>query len=437
MVQLAVLMPLMEFGLWKNEDIELTQNLKSILPKFFDERTKAIGRWLPFLEDELDGSEEHKKPRVMDAWYLYHPLLNLSRIALHGDKDAEKLFLDSLDFVIKVARHFKYKWPVFYNLDTLEVIKAEAKPGMGGENDVAGLHVYVMLKAWEITEEKRYLAEAEKAATALKGLGFNLFYQANNTAFGAGALLQLYKITKNELYLNLSYVCLANIFKNMGLWECRYGHGKKRPYVISLFPLNDAPYTAAYEEHEVYAAFNYYLALSVGEDVLPAIKHLLAEFVRLLVYKAVFYYPPYLSPEMLVEEKPKTGELDKQFWLPIEDLQDGWKKSGTVGQEVYGAGQAFGIVTRQYRPVPGGQFLVFLDYPFTDFKAKGKKASFKLLGNAHHACKMRLIPLEGKLPGFTVKATTAKGESFEGTTTKEGHLEYQLHGDVGISVEWK
>jgi len=47
----------------------------------------------------------------------------------------------------------------------------------------------------------------------LQGLGFELFYQANNTAFSSGAMLRLYKATKKEIYLQLSYLCLANVFK--------------------------------------------------------------------------------------------------------------------------------------------------------------------------------------------------------------------------------
>jgi hypothetical protein len=41
--------------------------------------------------------------------------------------------LDSIDYGIQVARHFNYHWPVFYDTYTLEVIKAETRPGAGGE----------------------------------------------------------------------------------------------------------------------------------------------------------------------------------------------------------------------------------------------------------------------------------------------------------------
>ena len=40
------------------------------------------------------------------------------------------------------------------NLKTLEIIKAETKPGEGGEHDVAGLYAHVMLQAWKLTKQK-------------------------------------------------------------------------------------------------------------------------------------------------------------------------------------------------------------------------------------------------------------------------------------------
>lgn len=438
MVQLAVLLPLREYATWQGEDIPLAKKIEEGLPAFYDEKLGTMARWLPSKEKELDGSEEHKKPNVMDSWYLFHPLLNLSRMALHGDKVAKKLFLDSMDYAIKVAHRFNYRWPVFYKMDDLEVVKAEAKPGAGGENDVAGIYAHVMLEAWDLTGEKRYLEEAKKSARSLQGLGFNLFYQANNTAFATGAMLRLWKETKDELYLDLCYLCLANLYKNIGIWECRYGHGKYHSSIFALFPLNDAPYTAVYEEQEAFAAFNYFLYHSKDEPILPSVKLLLAEFIRLLTHKAVYYYPPLLPRDMLVDEC-KTGELDTKVWVPIEDLQDGWKQCGEVGQEVYGVGQAFGILTRQYKRVADDPFMVFIDYPTFDFSAKkGKPVTFTIGGDQRFGCKMRLIPFEDGLPAnIVVLGKSAEGEEeFKGKPTKEGHLEYNLKGEMHITISW-
>jgi hypothetical protein len=393
-------------------------------------------RWLPAAADKLEGEEEQKEPMTMDSWYLHHPLLNLSRLALKGDKVAEKLFVDSLEFVIKVAHHFKYQWPVFYKMDTLEVIKAETAPGMGGEHDVPGLYTHVMLQAYELTGKKRYLNEAETAAKKLQGLGFDLFYQANNTAFSAGALLRLSKITGNKLYKELSYLCLANVLKNVKLWECDYGYGKNFPSFFCLFPLNDAPYTAVYEEQEVFCALHDYLKHAEGEEILPSISLLLAEYIKYLVDRAIYYYPTMLPKEMLSDEV-KIGEVDPKLWIALEDLHDGWEKSGEVGQEVYGAGNAFGILPRHYLRVPGESFMIYVDYPTSSFTArKGKPINFTILGDSRLICRLVIVKMDDKkLPNFTV---TAKGQKQEikGKATGKGNIEYAINGGQSGKITW-
>jgi hypothetical protein len=434
MVQLAVLLPLLDYVEWSKKKLEVMKTVKEGLPAFYDKKLGTIMRWLPAAEDKLKGEEEQKVPKVMDSWYLHHPLLNLSRLALKGDKVGRQLFLDSLDYAIRVAHHFKYEWPVFYKMDTLEVIKAETAEGKGGEKDVAGIYAHIMLQAWELTKEKRYLNEAEKAAKTLQSYGFEIFYQANNTAFSAGALLRLYKITKNELYLNLSYMCLAGIFRNVQLWDCNYGYGKNFPKFFSLYPLIDAPYTAVYEEQEVFCAFHDYLKHAEGVDILPSVKLLIAEYIRYLVDRAVYYYPPMLPAEML-EENPKMGEVDPKLWIALEDLQDGWLKSGTVGQEVYGAGNAFGILPRHYLQIPGEPFMIYTDYPTSGFNAqKGRNITFKILGDERISCRMMLVKTATKkIPEFDIRVKGQK-EQLKARSVENGNLEFVISGDTTIII---
>ncbi|OCX53997.1 hypothetical protein BEL04_06900 [Mucilaginibacter sp. PPCGB 2223] len=436
MVQLAVLLPLTDYTAWSGTQLEMIDKIKAGLPAFYNEELGTIMRWHPKMADTMEGEEEHKKPLVMDSWYLQHPLLNLSRLALKGDKIGKKLFLDSLEFAIKVARHFDYAWPVFYNMDTLEVVKAETQPGKGGEKDVPGLYAHVMLQAWELTGERRYLTEAEKAAQRLHRLGFELFYQANNTSFSAGALLRLYRITKKEIYKDLSYLCLANVFKNVKLWDCNYGYGKNFPSFFALFPLNDAPYTAVYEEQEVFCAFHDYLHHARGQDILPSVRLLLSEYIRFLIDRAVYYYPTML-PKELLSEKVKTGEVDPNLWIALEDLHDGWEKSGEVGQEVYGAGNAFGIVPRHYMRVVGQPFMIYTDYPTYGFSStKQRQAEFRLAGDGRLAARVMLVKTgKEKIPAFEIRAR-GQQESLKGRQTKEGHLEFTVPGDSEIQISW-
>jgi hypothetical protein len=436
MVQLAVLLPLLDYVEWSGGQLEIMKKIKEGLPAFYDKKYRTIMRWHPKATDKLDGEEEQKQPLVMDSWYLHHPLLNLSRLALKGDKAASKLFLDSLEFSIKVAHHFKYQWPVFYKMDTLEVVKAETQPGMGGEKDVPGLYALVMLQALELTGNERYLQEAEKSAKTLEGLGFSLFYQANNTAFAAGAMLKLYQITGDECYLNLSYLCLANIFENVRLWDCNYGYGRSFPSFFTLFPLSDAPYTAVYEEQEVFCAFHDYLRLAEGIAIAPSVRLLVSEYIRFLVHRAAFYYPPMLPKETLAE-KPKIGEVDPNLWIALEDLHDGWEKGGQVGQEVYGAGNAFGILPRHYMQVEEANLMVYTDYPIYGFSPKKHRpVRFRLAGDSKQHCRLMIVKTgKAKLPVLTV-STGAKQE-LKGKKVAGGNLEFDVPGDSEIYINWK
>lgn len=436
MVQLAVLLPLIDYTEWSGTTLEVIERIKQGIPAFYNKKLGTLMRWHPKLAEGMKADEEQKKPMVMDSWYLHHPLHNLSRLALKGDKNAEKLFLDSLEYSIKIAHHFNYEWPVFYKMDTLEVVKAETVPGEGGEKDVPGLYALVMLQAWELTGSKRYLTEAEKAAQRMQGEGFKLLYQANNTAFSAGALLRLYKITKKELYLELSYLCLANIFKNVRLWDCNYGFGKDFPSFFMLFPLDNAPYGAVYEEQEVFCAFHDYLHHAQDVELFEPVRLLVAEYVRYLVERAVYYYPPMLPKDML-HGKPKVGEIDKTLWIALEDLHDGWEKSGQVGQEVYGAGNAFGTLPRHYMRVPDVNLMVYTDYPIYGLESvKHKPVRFKLAGDGRITCRLMVIKAnEHKLPPLTVSCK-GKEQPLKGKPVKDGNQEYLVSGDAEITIEW-
>jgi len=437
MVQLAVLLPLVGYQDWSKDDMPAIEKIRNGMGAFYDKKLGTVVRWLPAMAKDLDESEEQLKPNVMDSWYLHHPLLNLGRMALKGDQKAKKMFLNSLPFTIKVAHHFNYNWPVFYDMETLEVVKKETAPGKGGEKDVAGLYTDVMMHAWKLTKQNKYLLEAKRAAKTLQGKGFELFYQANNTAFSANALLWLYKETKQQLYLDLSYLCLASIMKNMQLWECDYGYAKAYNTFFGIFPLNDAPYTAAYEEQGVFSAMHGYLLYSEGENILPSVSLLLAEFIRYIVQRAVYYYPPNLPKEML-SGKVKMGQVDPGLWIAIEDIHDGWEKSGEVGQEVYGAGVAFGIVPRHYHKIPGESFMVYIDYPVIGFTKKGRSVSFKVKGDEKLSCRMMIVNKDDhKLPAFRVNLkSTGKKDPVNSIAHKNGRLEYIINGNREIQIRW-
>jgi hypothetical protein len=248
-------------------------------------------------------------------------------------------------------------------------------------------------------------------------------------------MLRLWKETKDPQYLDLSLLCLANIFKNFQLWDCNYGYAKNYTTFFAVYPLTDAKYTAAYEEQEVFAAMHDYLALAQDEDIPASVSLLLAEFIRYIVHRAAYYYPPNLPKEMLADET-KTGEVDPNLWIALEDIYDGWEKAGQVGQEVYGAGVAFGIVPRHYFQVD--DFMIYIDYPTAKYTKKGKTASFFVQGDNRFTCRMLIIPKnKTPLPQITVVGKTDnKKQQLEGKPVK-GNMEYIINGGQVITVSWK
>lgn len=389
MVQLAVLVPLLEQSGWSRADDPLIEGLSELLADFHDDRTGMIARWLPSAEDRLDGGEEHEGPRIMDSWYLFHPLLNLARLAEHGDKRAQDMLLGSLDRVIDIAHHFAHEWPVFYDIDTLEVLKAESEPGKGGEGDVPGLYAHVMLQAHELTGDQRYLDEALAAADNLRGKGFELAYQTNNVAFGMVALLRLHKITGDSEWLDMSRVMAACLFDNVGLWSIRYGWGPVRSSFCAVFPMPEAPYTAAYEEAEVAGAVVTYLT-EAGDALPPALAVLLPELIRHVTAKLDAYYPPHI-PQDVLTRAPKTGHVEPDAWIPVEDVGDGFEEAGTVGQEVYGAGIAFSTVARTCSEIDESGLWFSCEYPFQIIRASAKELKVCVFGDPRLRARLRVM----------------------------------------------
>jgi hypothetical protein len=55
-------------------------------------------------------------------------MLNLGILALDGDAEARRLLIKSIDFGIKAAHHFDYKWPIQYKITDFSVITDVAAP---------------------------------------------------------------------------------------------------------------------------------------------------------------------------------------------------------------------------------------------------------------------------------------------------------------------
>jgi hypothetical protein len=427
MVQLSVLASIRDYEAWKQETTPLLGELRAGIRKFYDPKLQTLRRYLPNV-----GSDKNKD--AVDSWYLYHPLLNLGRLANDGDKRARRLFLDSIDYGIKAAHHFEYRWPIQYDVTDFSVITKTRNDERFGQTDVGGIYAYVMLEAFNLTDDKRFLDEARAAIDAAKGMRFNLNYQANLTAWGAAACLRLWRITDEADYLHQSYVYLASFFHNTAVWESELGFAKHYRNFLGVTALHDAPYMAMYECFDSFSAFERYLKDS-GPDIDPSVRLLLSEYCRYALDRAWYYYPDSL-PEEAIADKSRNSYVDRKLSFPVEDLYVDGQQAGQVGQEIYGAGAAFIFASRAFHSVGGAPFRIFCDhFLLASERPSDRSISFQLGGGEGCVAALSLVRTgRAKLPEFTV--TTMDGDRVRGHPREPGRMEYHVPADGRITVAW-
>jgi len=143
-----------------------------------------------------------------------------------------------------------------------------------------------------------------------------------------------------------------------------------------------------------------------------------------------------MLPKEMLSDEVKMGEVDPKLWIALEDLYDGWEKAGQVGQEVYGAGNAFGILPRHCFILKEKRFRIFSEYPVINFKeGKRKTATLRTGGSQQLFFRLLILKQEGvRLPQMTVQ--TESGDSIPGRRTNKGNIEYSVRGGERITISW-
>ncbi|WP_420139263.1 hypothetical protein [Sphingomonas sp.] len=430
MVQMSVIAALHQWGRWRNEPHPLEAELKAGLRKFYDPKLKTLRRYLPNVGEDKDAD-------AVDSWYLYHPLLNLGLLALNGDRQARGLFLDSIDYAIKAAHHFDYCWPVQYKITDFTVIEEDAPVDGRGQTDVGGIYAWVMLQAFEMTDEKRFLDEARAALDAAMGLRFNVNYQANLTAWGAAACMRMWRITNRDVYLEQSYVYLGSFLHNAVIWESQLGHAAHYETFLGVSCLQDAPYMALYECFDSFVAFERYLN-DGGPDLESEANMLVSEYCKYALSRAWYYYPDALPPAAISDKQREfNGHVDRGLSFPLEDLYPDGQPAGQVGQEVYGAGAALIFASRAFHDIDDAPFRLFCDYFLRGIERTGDRAvTLALHGAENCTANLRLIRLKHKrMPKLSL--STGGGDTIRPHDTSADRIDYQVPASGRLILTWE
>ena len=425
MVQMSVLSTLREFEKIYGFKDPLSDELAAGMRNFFDAELGSLRRYLPDV-----GVDKNKD--AVDSWYLYHPLMNLARLAINGEDWARQLFFDGLEFVIKAAQHFNYIFPIIYDLKDFSVIcQARGEEDLG-QTDAGGLYAYVMLQAHQLTGERRYVEEAKLALKAMEGLGFELAYQTNLTAWGATACLKLWRLEGDEHYLKQSFVFIATLLHNCEMWHSDLGFAKSYANFLGVTCLHDGPYMAAYEAFECFAAFDEYL--QVGADDLPAsVRLLLSEYWRNALDVLWSFYPDAL-PEDALAKTVRNGFIDRNLSFPLEDIYGDGGPAGRVGQEIYGAGSAFVVASRAYAECHRTPFRLFAEYPMkTECTDNGLKV--RIFGPPGYPVRLRVITRDGAPRNYTFRPDGA-AQPLVREPVSPGTDEFQATADAHYLLQW-
>lgn len=431
MVQLSVIQALHEWGEWRKETPRIERDLRKGLDRFYDPKVKTMRRFLPG-----EGEKNGKDPDAVDSWYLYHPMLNLGRLALDGDEQAKELLLKSIDYGIEAAHHFKYAWPIQYRVQDFSIITKARGDERFGQTDVGGIYAYVMLQCFELTGEDRFVQEARAAIDTACGLRFDLLYQANLTVWGAVACLRLWRITDEIQYLKQSYAYIAGFFHNSIIWQSEIGTARHFKTFLGVTCLHDAPYMALYECFESFAGFEEYLQ-QAGPDLEPAVRMLVSEYCKYALDRAWFYYPDALPKEAIHEGEHQSGVINPELSFPLEDLYADGQQAGQVGQEIYGSGAAFIFATRSHHLVANAPFQLFCNHFIRASERTGDRAlSIQLDGGETCVADVSLVRSPRKKLPAKVKLVTAGGDTIRPHTVSDDRIDFHVPANGRVILTW-
>jgi hypothetical protein len=432
MVQMSVASALHDYGKWRGEPLPLEAELTHGMGKFYDSKVGTIRRYLP----NIRKTGPDKDADAVDSWYLYHPMINLARLALDGDGQARRLLLKSVDYGIRAAHHFDYKWPILYKIDGFSIITKARGDERFGETDVNGIYAYLMLQLYQLTSEKRFLDEAAASLEAIKGLRFDLMYQANLTVWGAVACIRLWRITDDLGWLKQSYVYLAGFLHNCEIWESQIGHAPHYSNFLGATCLHDAPYMAMYECFECFKGFEEYLS-NAGPELDTAARMLISEYCRYTLHRAEFYFPDMLPREILHQGEHQSGTIDPKLSFPLEDLYGDGQSPGQIGQEIYGAGAAFVFATRSFHNIEDAPFRLFCNHFVQSIERTGERAlSIQLNGGETCVALLSLVRLQRRKLGKATM-TTADGDSVRAHRVDDDRIDFHAPADGRVILIWE
>lgn len=364
--------------LHKNQD-QLNHVKKTCkgLNDFIDQSTNFL-----YNNIQLDDSFSSKiiKPTnhsIGDSWYFFEPIarlgwfINLTPLLL-DDLEYSYCFKEMANKAVEFTQNHKYEISAFYDPFTFKPLKEvlDLNPdrkhllsSSRGEKDIKwktiaknysclGIYIYIMSQAYHLFNNEYYLEEAVKAAK--KYMTFSpdeLFWEPLENAYGVAGLAELYRITKDELYLRDAYYQILNELRMFYWYEDNSFNWKgKRSNLGLVMACVGIRYPAMKENLESTYPWLIFLKLALKSGKTSFVPKGLFKFFNLIRINSFYYFSNVLNKELIYPDCQKTP----CSFIPFEDLEmletpphfSGSQKfirkgsrTGVIGREIYGAGE--------------------------------------------------------------------------------------------------
>jgi hypothetical protein len=350
-----------------------------------------------------------------DTWYELGHVVKAAELGLMGHDVGAQLALDSQAAWIEFAQTVDYRFPRFYSFETWR--------GSEREPDAAGAYALYMLRLADLGCGQPCVAEAEAAVAATTGYGFGLSYETHMTAMLALAAAELAGRSGDDTWLAYANAPIANLLRLSWIYEVDYGAAAPVSTFFGLAPTQRAAAFTPKEQYETWTYLTEFLRQAHGR-LDPGLEKLVAEFCYHTLATLASSLPPNLPAGLATEHPaayPTVSQNRLDLFIPLEDLRDGHKAWGAIGQQVYGAGMAPALAALAYTALPG-EITVYSGYPVAAFDA----GSFTLTGVAATFAPVQVFGAASVSSGGTPVETTPCGAALcfagEGGTTYQVRL---------------
>ncbi len=113
---------------------------------------------------------------------------------------------------------------------------------------------------------------------------------------------------------------------------------------------------------------------------------MVSEFVKYAPTVLRYTLPPFMASGSVAARNGRGHPNDLSLFIPVEDVNDGWALSGTVGQEIYGCGAPMALAAGDYHIIAGAGVTFYSEYPLTRLSWNDglRSLQFHLIGVPTH-----------------------------------------------------